>query len=124
MPTPYNGGQAPLEVAALAARAMLIPINTYNNVAPANEYSATHTRALSDVLTPYNGKGSGQFLDITNYGGVGSVYDIYGNPSIQGSGMLPELTLNSTTWGYGPTQIGMQNYVHPDTSGNIGQVVL
>ena len=32
MPTPYNGGQSPLEAAAIAARNVLLPVNTYNNV--------------------------------------------------------------------------------------------
>jgi len=41
-----------LEEAALAARNTLIAINYYDNVADANNYSATHTRALSDDLTP------------------------------------------------------------------------
>ena len=52
MPVPYNGGQSPLEAAAIAQRAILIPINIYNNYAQANEYTATHTRALSDQTTP------------------------------------------------------------------------
>jgi len=48
MPIPHLpvGGQAALEVAAIAARNFLLPQNTYNNAAAANEYSATHTRAL------------------------------------------------------------------------------
>jgi hypothetical protein len=35
-----------------------------------NQYGATHTRAISDKKSPTHGKGSGQFLDIYNYGGV------------------------------------------------------
>ena len=58
MPTPYNGGQSPLEAAAIAARATLLPINTYNNASSTNEYSATHTRAISDNTTPIYGKSS------------------------------------------------------------------
>jgi hypothetical protein len=37
------------------------------------KYGATHTRAISDKIL--HGKGSGQFLDIYNYGGVGGDWD-------------------------------------------------
>ena len=125
MPTVYNGNQSPLEAAAIAARATLIPINTYNNFAVANEYTATHTRALSDATTPIYGKGSGQFLDIDNYGGVGGDWDINGNASNSvGSGRNPQMSLNNATWGYGPNGLGMTNYQHPNTSLNIGQVII
>jgi hypothetical protein len=123
--SPYNGGQSPLEAAAIAARNTLLPINTYNNANPANEYSATHTRAVSDQTTPVYGKGSGQYLDIDNYGGVGGSYDIYGNQSLYiGSGRVPAFAMNSGMWGYGPVGLGLQNYTHPDTSANIGQVII
>ena len=69
MPSIYNGQQSPLEAAALIARTPLLPGNTYNNASNANEYSATHTRALSDTTTPIYGKCSGGFLAITNYAG-------------------------------------------------------
>jgi hypothetical protein len=125
MPTIYNGGQSPLEVAAIAQRNFLIPQNTYNNAAMANEYSATHTRALSDTTTPIYGKGSGNFLDIQNYGGVGGDWDINGNQAnSQGSGRTPLLSNNNSTWGYGPTQLTMVPYQQPDTSLNIGQVII
>jgi len=125
MPTVYNGNQSPLEAAAIAARATLIPINTYNNFAVANEYTATHTRALSDATTPIYGKGSGQFLDIDNYGGVGGDWDVNGNASNSvGSGRNPQMSLNNATWGYGPNGLGMTNYQHPNTSLNIGQVII
>ena len=124
MPTVYNGGQSPLEVAAIAARNTLIPKNTYNNAAPSNGYSATHTRALSDNVTPVYGKGSGNYLDVENYNGVGGDLDINGNPSFAGSGRNPSFATNGSTWGYGPTGLAMQNYTHPDTSANIGQVII
>ncbi len=124
MPTVYNGGQSPLEAAAIAARGVLIPINTYNNFAVANEYTATHTRAVSDSITPVYGKGSGLYLDIDNYGGVGGDLDVNGAVAYVGSGRNPELTLNSATWGYGPAGLGMTNYVSPNTALNIGQVVI
>jgi len=125
MPTPYNGGQSPLEIAAIAARNTLIPKNTYNNVATANEYTATHTRALSDKTTPIYGKGSGDFLDIDNYTGVGGEWDINGNQSnAVGSGRNPAMSLNGSTWGYGPSPLGFSNYQSPDTSKNIGQIII
>jgi hypothetical protein len=113
-----------MEAAAIAARAILIPINTYNNYASPNEYSPTHTRALSDSTTPVYGKGSGGFLDIDNYGGVGGDFDINGNSSYAGSGRNPELSLNNSLWGYGPAGLSMTAYQYPDTSLNIGQVII
>ena len=125
MPTIYNGGQSPLEAAAITQRNILIPKNTYNNVAVANNYGATHTRALSDTTTPIYGKGSGQFLDIYNYGGVGGDWDINGNQANSiGSGRNPELILNGSLWGYGPVGLNFSNYTAPDTSLNIGQVII
>lgn len=125
MPTPYNGGQSPLEAAAITQREFLIAISTYNNAAAANNYTATHTRAISDTTTPVYGKGSGQFLDIDNYTGVGGDWDINGNQwNSVGSGRNPAFALNGSTWGYGPEGIGMQVYQHPDTAGNIGQVII
>lgn len=125
MPVPYNGGQSPLEVAAIAARIALLPQNTYNNAASPNEYNATHTRALSDTSTPIYGKGSGLFLDINNYGGVGGEWDVQGNQlNSVGSGRNPQITLNAGLWGYGPAPIAGGDYTHPDTSGNVGQVII
>ena len=125
MPTNYNGGQTPLEAAAIAQRNILTPLNTYNNVAAANSYGATHTRALSDTNTPINGKGSGQFLDIYNYGGVGGDWDIHGNQANSaGSGRNPEIILNAGIWGYGPSQVAGSDYTHPNTSLNVGQVII
>jgi hypothetical protein len=125
MPTPYNGGQSPLEAAAITQRNMLMAISTYNNAAAANNYTATHTRAVSDSTTPIYGKGSGQFLDIDNYGGVGGDWDINGNQlNSAGSGRMPAFALNSSTWGYGPNGLGMQNYQIPNTAGNVGQVII
>jgi hypothetical protein len=125
MPTIYNGGQTPLEAAAIAQRNILIPQNIYNNYAVANEYTATHTRALSDTTTPIYGKGSGGFLDIFNYSGVGGDRDINGNQAYSiGSGRNPEITLNASIWGYGPTQVAGSDYTMPNTSLNVGQVII
>ena|ERR1017187_3986707 len=125
MPTIYNGGQTPLEIAAIAARNAILPVNTYNNSAPANEYTATHTRAMSDSTTPVPGKGSGIFLDIDNYAGVGGAYDINGNQNVAiGSGRNSEMGLNSSIWGYGPVGMNLTPYKAPNTAGNVGQVII
>jgi hypothetical protein len=125
MPTIYNGGQSPLEAAAITQRNILIPKNTYNNVSVSNNYGATHTRAVSDTTTPIHGKGSGQFLDIFNYGGVGGEWDVNGNQANSiGSGRNPELTLNASIWGYGPSQVAGSDYTTPNTTLNRGQVIL
>jgi hypothetical protein len=122
MPLPHLtvGGQSALEQAAITQRNILIPINTYNNYSAPNEYSATHTRALADQTTPHYGKGTGNFLDINNYA-AGSDWDIFGNQSNSiGSGRNPAFSNNYATWGYDPGH----NYVHPDTSLNVGQVII
>ena len=125
MPIPHlpDGDQTALEQAAILQRSKLIPLNTYNDADVSNEYTATHTRALSDSKTPHYGKGSGQFLDINNYAGVGSDWDVLGNPTIpngQGSGRDPAFANNFATWGYDNTHY----YLKPDTSKNIGQVII
>ena len=104
-----------LEQAAIVARNTLIAINGYDNAADANNYTATHTKALSDQQTPVKGKGTGVFLD--TYNGGGSL-DIYGSSNAAGSGRLAAFANNTSTWGYGPTAY----YQHPDTAGNVGQV--
>ncbi len=119
---PTTGGISKLEIAAIAARNILIAKNTYDSVSESNNYTATHTRALADAETPVQGKGTGQFLDIENYNAGGSI-DIYGNSTAVGSGRNPAIALNGATWGYGPVGLGLQNYQAPNTDGNIGQVV-
>ena len=109
-----------LEQAAITQRNLLIPKNYYNGISNTNTYSATHTRALSDNLTPVNGKGTGNYLDIENYN-AGGLLDKEGNPSVAvGSGRLQALAMNLSTWGYGPGRY----YQQPDTSLNTGQVVI
>jgi hypothetical protein len=106
-----------LEEAAIATRDMLMAINSYNNEADANNYTATHTKALSDQRTPIKGKGTGVFLDTYNGGGD---FDINGNPTYAGSGRKAAFANNTSLWGYGP-----QNYyTAPNTDGNVGQVVI
>lgn len=110
-----------LEIAAIAQRALLTTPNSYkqNWNAPqntSNQYSPTHTRALSDTATPIYGKGTGGFLDTENYS-AGGEYDKNGNPAILGSGRNNAITQNQAKWGYGPTKV----YVKPITTGNAGQ---
>jgi len=105
--------QSKLELAAIEARNQIIPFNTYNNEDNSNNYGPTHTRALSDETTPVAGKGTGEFLGV--YEGGGSI-DVYGDPNIPGSGRKALLISN---------QYNDDNeYTTPDTSGNIGQVVI
>lgn len=99
-----------LEEAAIAARDALVTKNTYKGDESGNEYSATHSRALSDAKTPVNGKGTGVFLD--TYNGGGSL-DINGNPAAAGSGRIQNIVKNE----YNKDK----EYTHPDTSGNVGQ---
>lgn len=102
-----------LEQAAIAARNATLPINTYNDDIGGNEYGSTHSRALSDTITPVAGKGTGVFLD--TYNGGGSL-DINGSPSAAGSGRLQNVATNEFN--------NLKPYVHPDTSGNKGQFTL
>lgn len=122
MPAIYNGQQTPMEAAAIAARYNNLLGNTYKS-SPGYQYESTHTRAVHDSTTPIYGKGSGQFLDIYNYGGVGGEWDINGNQAnSMGSGRNPELTLNASLWGYGPSQVAGSDYTQPNTAANLGQV--
>jgi len=107
-----------LEDIAIQQRATLIPKNIYNDAAPANNYTATNTRALADTQTPENGKGTGDNeveAASENYNG-GSATDKFGNPSIPGSGRNPAFSMNQ----FNPSN----KYIAPDTSANVGQVVL
>jgi hypothetical protein len=101
-----------LEQAAIAARNATLPINTYNDDSAGNEYSATHTRALSDENTPVAGKGTGVFLD--TYNGGGSL-DVNGSPQAAGSGRIQNVATNQFN--------NLNTYQKPDTTGNQGQVV-
>ena len=104
-----------LEEAAIARRNVLIAINHYNNEDGGNNYTAKHSRALSDDNTPSHGKGTGVHMDTYN---GGSDIDINGNPTYGGSGRIAAFANNSSTWGYGPDN----NYKTPDTSQNSGQI--
>ena len=103
-----------LEQIAIAARNTVIATNNYDNASNSNNYGATHTRALSDTLTPVYGKGTGVFLDTYNGGGD---FDINGNPAAGGSGRLAAYANYGSTWVFKPTPV----YTAPNTSGNIGQ---
>ena len=122
--TVYNGGQTPLEIAAIAQRNLLLPQNTYKvGNRGTDEYWGTHTRALADQTTPHYGKGTGNFLDIDNYS-AGSDWDIFGGSSnfynTLGSGRNPSFALNDALFGYDPTH----KYISPNTALNIGQVII
>ena len=100
-----------LELAALQQRAALIPLNSYNSSDQSQKYGATHPNALSDGDA--KGKGTSTYLD--TYNGGASV-DIYGNANYAGSGRLQNVAFNQ----YNPNN----GYQTPDTSGNVGQVVI
>ena len=105
--------QSKLETIAISQRDKLIASNTYDNADPSENYSSKHTRALSDNLTPVQGKGTGIFLDTNNGGGS---IDIHGNPAFAGSGRLQQMSAND---------FDKENpYQAPDTSKNSGQVTL
>lgn len=101
-----------LELIAIAQRNTIIPMNTYNSNSTQN-YSSTHTRALSDNQTPVNGKGTGVYMDIFN---GGSSIDINGAPNAAGSGRIGNTTFNQ----FNPNNV----YTTPNTSANIGQVII
>jgi len=105
--------QSKLEEAAIAARKTLITKNVYNDADVNNNYSAVHTRAKSDDVTPVNGKGTGVNFD--SYNG-GSSVDVFGNPNFAGSGRIANLATNQYD--------NLNEYTTPDTTGNIGQVVV
>lgn len=152
MPTPYNGGQSPLENYAIngnplypgTGRLAIIGQTKIGNTkyafkgpyknpeitgSQSTQYGLTNTNAIADSLSPYNGRGTGDGVTqgvygaITNYKG-GNVEDINGVSSQPGSGRNPQVTLNAGTWGYGPAAIAGGNYVAPNMAGNTGQVVI
>lgn len=100
-----------LEQAAIQQRSILIPQNTYNSSDQSQKYGAGHPNALSDGDN--KGKGTGVFMD--SYNG-GADVDINGNPNYAGSGRLQNIAINQYDADNG--------YQHPDTSGNVGQVVI
>jgi hypothetical protein len=152
MPQIYNGHQSPLENFAIhgnpiypgTGRLAIIgqskvgtakypyrgPYKNPDITGDVNDkYSINHTNALADSNSPYNGKGTndgvhaGVYQASVNYAG-GSTEDINGTPSQGGSGRNQQITLNASLFGYGPSQISGSDYVHPDTSGNKGQVII
>ena len=102
-----------LEQIGIEARKSLITKNTFNDEALPNNYSATHTNAKSDDITPVHGKGTGQSFDTAN---GGSSQDIHGTPNAVGSGRIANVLKN---------QYNADNdYKTPDMTGNIGQVTI
>ena len=106
-----------LEEVAIIQRGILIPKNDFNNETGGNNYTAHHSKALADDLTPEEGRGTGNFLDAENQN-VGTYTDKFGNTTIPGSGRKAAYANNGSTWGYTPDSY----YKKPDMSGNIGQV--
>ena len=106
--------QSELEKIAIVQRATHLAANTFDSTAPANGYSETHTRALSDTITPDFGKGTGVSMDTTN---GGSDIDINGNPLISKSGRVGNTVINQYN-GTAPAN----GYQTPNTAANVGQV--
>ena len=107
------GVQTKLEQIAIETRKTILNNNTFNNFDINNNYSATHTNAKSDDVTPKHGKGTGVYMD-TEHGG--SSQDEHGVPNVAGSGRIGNVLRN---------QYNSDNtYQKPDTSGNIGQVTI
>lgn len=152
MPQIYNGGQSPLENYALNGNPLYpgsgrlaiiqqtkIGLTKYNFQGPYknptitgnvnDSYGINHTNALTDNQSPYNGRGTGDGITngvygaISNYNG-GNIEDKSGSLNVVGSGRNPQIALNAGTWGYGPSQVAGSNYVSPNMSANIGQVVI
>jgi len=98
-----------LEEKANEIRSKLVGLNTYNNNNAENNYSGKHKNAKSDG-DPH-GKGTGVYMDTEN---GGSSVDINGNGTNIGSGRTNLIKLNK----YNKDN----QYSHPDTSGNAGQV--
>lgn len=103
--------QSKLEQSAIDERKKEVVKNSYNDSDQANNYSPTHTKALSDQETPIKGKGTGTYLDTQNGGGQ---YDINGNPLHPGSGRVKNVAVNKYD--------SQNGYKAPDTSLNEGQV--
>jgi hypothetical protein len=80
-----------LEIIANEARMNLKVRNTFTGNSESEQYSRTHTRAVSDEETPIRGKGTGKELD-TRAGG--DSYDINGHASVPGSGRNGNIRVN------------------------------
>jgi hypothetical protein len=102
-----------LEEIAIAQRKSLLTNNTFNDESLPNNYSATHSHALSDETSPVHGKGTGVAFDTAN---GGSSQDIHGTPNATGSGRIANVLKNEYNADNG--------YKTPDMSGNIGQVTI
>jgi hypothetical protein len=152
MPTPYNGSQSPLEFYAINGNTLYpgsgrlaiigqtkIGTTKYAFQGPyknpqitgsvGSQYGLTHTNAIHDNTSPFNGRGTGDGVTLGVYGAItnytgGNVEDINGVSSQPGSGRNPQITLNAGLWGYGPTPVAGSDYVAPNMAGNIGQVII
>lgn len=152
MPQIYNGEQSPLEFYAINGNPLYpgsgrlaiiqqtrIGTTKYNFQGPYknpqitgnvnDQYGLNNTNAVSDTTSPYNGRGTGDGISNGVYGAIfnyagGNIEDKNGNTAVQGSGRNSQVILNAGTWGYGPTQIAGSNYISPNTSANVGQVII
>jgi hypothetical protein len=152
MPIIYNGGQSPLENYAINGNPLYpgsgrLAIINQSQIGTAkyafqgpyknptitgninDAYGINNTNALADGQSPYNGRGTGDGVTqgvygaITNYNG-GNVEDINGTLGVNGSGRNSQVTLNASTWGYGPSPVAGADYTTPNTAANIGQVII
>ena len=105
--------QTKLEEIGIEARKSLVTKNTFNGFDVNNNYTATHTNAMSDEVTPKHGKGTGVSFDTAN---GGSSDDINGVANAAGSGRIANVLKNEYNDDNG--------YQTPDMSGNIGQVTI
>jgi hypothetical protein len=103
--------QSPLEQIAIIHRQTQLAANSFDSSAPANGYSETHTKALSDTTTPVHGKGTGVSMDTTN---GGSDVDINGNVLISKTGRVQNMAINPYDT--------INGYTTPNTAANVGQV--
>lgn len=86
-----NNKKTKLEQIAEEQRKVLMGRNTYNGFSEDQQYSRTHTRALSDEETPVHGKGTGKYLDTAE---GGSSVDRNGDPNMLGSGRNGNIKFN------------------------------
>lgn len=107
-----------------SGRNQLLGLNlAQNGYGSSNPYGAAHTKALADSQSPEMGRGTGEgnIYDATQNTTAGTITDKDGNqPYFPGSGRNPALTKNLADWGYGP----INNYHSPDTSLNVGAVII
>jgi len=108
MPQVYNGGQSPLEFYAINGRP---------------SYPGSGRIALLGTTFIGTGKYAfqGPYKNPVISGSQNTKYSVTSYP---GSGRSPQITNNAALWGYGPSAIAGSDYTHPNTSQNVGQVII